>query len=859
MSPITKENSRKLTLEQRCNFLFNPFLETGYFLRDQIWNTVTLIFIAITVSGNRTSQVAVPDMKKINHLLYVMLQGTLLVLSIMANPLYANSDEETVRIGVLAHRGHAQALQRWSLTADYLSSKVPGHRFKIVPLNLSDIGSATRNAGIHFVLTNPGNYANLEARFGISRIATLQTREDKKVRLRYGAVIITQADNTSINGLEDLKDKSFMAVSEQAFGGFQMAWRELADHGIDPFKDLSELQFAGFPQDKIVLAVRDSRIDAATVRAETFARMVESGAIETSKFRVLNQQHDTGSPFLVSTRLYPEWPFSTLKDTQRGLATQVTQALLSMAADHPAAVTAHSAGWTIPLDYSPVNALMRDLKIGPYKMLREVSLLTLMKRYAYWLITAAIVLILLIALNGYITRTNHRLRETERTLRQEIGQRESSQAALARYRDTLEEQVMARTNDLHLTNQALDKSRVALRKLVQITSAPELNHKQRLQQMLETGRKYFGLDVAVLASIEDDEQKMCTTSGHADLIPVSRGPINNRCANQLMKHAGAILDIPDTKKSTTTNAACLQQGWHSYLGIGVFLDGQIHCTLEFASSKARQSQLSQWDHELLKVMAQWITDELERKLAFEAQRRHETEFARVSRMSTIGEMAASLAHELNQPLTATINYSNSCLRMLKKPEPDTEKLSQGIKRAVEGATMTADIIRHIRQFVQKGDDGYGTVDVNHAVHNAVALISHEIQRHNVVLTFELELEIPEIKANLIQIEQVILNFIRNGIEAMERVKGNNNHLTVKTETTEPGMIRVVVIDSGEGVQHDRLPKIFDAFFSTKAEGMGIGLSISRSIIESHQGNISARTLENGGAEFSFELPIAMVS
>jgi signal transduction histidine kinase len=149
------------------------------------------------------------------------------------------------------------------------------------------------------------------------------------------------------------------------------------------------------------------------------------------------------------------------------------------------------------------------------------------------------------------------------------------------------------------------------------------------------------------------------------------------------------------------------------------------------------------------------------------------------------------------------------------------------------------------------------VDLNHAVRNAASLMSHEIQRYNIALTFELEVAIPAIKGNLIQIEQVILNFMRNSIEAMSRVKKHSHQLTIKTETRAPGMIRVAVIDSGEGVQQDSLTKIFDAFFSTKAEGMGIGLSISRSIIESHQGHISAQPHNKGGAEFAFELPVAI--
>lgn len=793
-------------------------------------------------------------MQKLIHSGLTALFVGLFTIPMPASPVHVDPDESRIRIGVLAHRGHAQALRRWSPTAAYLSSKITGHRFEIVPFDLSGLRHATRNGDIQFTLTNPGHYVDLEARFGISRIATLQTREGTQIRVRYGAVIVTRADNDAIHNLEDLQGKSFMAVSAEAFGGFQMAWRELADHGIDPFDDLSELRFAGFPQDKIVFAVENATVDAATVRAETFARMVEAGVIDASEFRILNRQRHTDSPFPVSTRLYPEWPFATLKDTPRQLALRVTQALLSMPDGHPAALAARSAGWTIPLDYSPVTELMRSLKIGPYAILRETSLWALMKRYAYWFIGAGIALIGLLTLNGYVTRTNHRLRETERNLRFEIRQRETSQAALARYRDTLEEQVMARTHDLRLTNQALEKSRVALRKLVQITSAPELDHQQRLKQLLETGRKYFDLDVAVLAGIEGNEHRVCTTSGDPALVPEASGPLNQRCAAHLVGHLGEPLDIPDVGDYAAADSACRKQGWQSYLGVGVMLEGRIHCTLEFAGTKARRSRLSRWDHELLKVMAQWIADELERQMAFEAQRRHETEFARVSRMSTIGEMAASLAHELNQPLTGTINYSNGCLRMLKEPCPDTLKLTEGLKHAVEGATLAADILRHIRQFVQKGDERYGRVDLNQAVRNVTALISHEIQRHQVELVFDLDERIQGVDGNLIQIEQVILNFIRNSIEAMDRVDKQRRKLTLKTQTVPSGMIRLAVIDSGEGVPEEALPMIFDAFFSTKSEGMGIGLSISRSIVESHQGRISARALKNGGAEFAFELP-----
>ena len=781
---------------------------------------------------------------------------TLLSVITYAGTVFSSPADKSIRIGVLAHRGNAEAERRWIPTANYLTSQLKGYVFEIIPLNLQAIKIATQKGLIHFILTNPGNYADLEARFGISRIATLQTREGTQKRVRYGAVIFTRADKKNIQTLRDLKNKRFMAVSKDAFGGFQMAWRELVDHDINPFKDFRELKFAGFPQDKIVYAVESNQVDAATVRAETFAHMAKLNLINPDNFRILNQQLNSDSPFPVSTRLYPEWPFATLKDTPLELATQVAQALFSIHENQTAAMVSETAGWTVPLDYSSVTELMQSLKIGLYKVNHETSLLAIVKRYIHWFIAAGLSVIILLALNGYITRTNHRLRETDAILRQEIRQREASQDALAKYRDTLEEQVLERTHDLRITNHALEKSRVALRKLVEITSAPELNHQQRLQELLETGRNYFGLDVAVLASIEGDQQKINTTSGNSKMIPKNHGPINQRCVSYLIDHSAEPLDIPDVAEHLSDDSICHQQGWHSYLGVGVLLEGKINYTLEFAGRKKRKQQLSQWDHEILKVMAQWIADELERQMAYESQRRHETEFARVSRMSTIGEMAASLAHELNQPLTGTINYSNSCLRMLKDETPDTDKITQGLKHAVEGATMAADIIRHIRHFVQKDEALHSVVDLNEAVNNAATLISHEIQRQNVKLVFKMQHDLPLIEGNLIQIEQVILNLMLNGIEAMDRIKNSKHHqLLLITELIENNMVRLIVIDSGHGLPENQAEKIFDPFFSTKNKGMGIGLSISRSIIETHQGNIQARSLGNSGTELSFELPV----
>jgi len=764
-----------------------------------------------------------------------------------------------IKIGVLAYRGKEQALKRWSETAAYLSTAI-GQPFKIVPVDLDEIGEAIRSGQLHFTLTNPGNYVSLESQFGASRIATMQTRQQGRTRVRFGAVIFTRSQNFDIGTLADLRGKSFMAVSPIAFGGFQMAWRELIEQGIDPFSDLADLQFAGFPQDNIIYAVLNGRVDVATVRAETLMHMVDAGKVNLNDFRILNSQSasDSDSVLPLSTRLYPEWPFATLKNTPRKLATRVAQALLSMPQNHLAAKTSRTAGWTVPLDYSPVHRLMKTLKIGPYEVLRQTSFIAILKRYAGWFVGATILLLILIVVNGYISRTNRKLKYAQTILRDEIVERKRSQQALALYKNSLEEQVAERTEDLRQTNQSLEKSRIALRELVRITSAPELTHKEKLARLLDTGREYFDLPVAILASTDTEEHRICRISGDSKLARARSGPLNQNCVARLLEYNGEPLDIPDLS-ADQNNCDCHQKGWKTYLGAAVMVDGQIHCSLEFAGIKARNQAFSRWDHELLKVMAQWIGDEVELQIAHESRQRHQAEFARVSRMSAIGEMAASLAHELNQPLTGAINYCNVCLRMLKQENIDVKKLTQGMKNAVEGATMAADIIRRIRLFVQKGDTQHSVLDLNQAVRNVVTLVKHEANRHQVKIALNLQESLPEVEGDMIQLEQVILNFIRNSLDAMDAVSPQKRCFSISTKKIAGGKVMLSTIDSGDGIAKEALPKIFDAFYTTKSDGMGIGLSISRSIIESHQGMIRARTLPEGGAEFIFELPEQQVS
>jgi two-component system, LuxR family, sensor histidine kinase TtrS len=348
-----------------------------------------------------------------------------LILGLISLPSVAANEAATVRIGVLAHRGVEACLLSWSPTADYLTSVLPAQRFAIVPLMNGALGAAVDKRQVDFVLTNPGSYITLEAKYGITRMLTLRNLRQGSPYTVFGGVIFTRADRADIETLADLKGKSFMGVSEKAFGGYQMAWRELKRAGIDPFKDFRELNFAGLPQDTIVYAVRDQKVDAGTVRTDTLESMATEGRIELKDFRVINPQKHEGFPFVHSTRLYPEWAFARLKHTPETLAQEVTLALLQLPKDSVVAQASQSAGWTVPLDYTAVHDLFKELHIGPYEGLGSVTLIDIIRRYWYWVVGLLAAILALVGTALYILRLNRGLNASQTQLQEmteQLGQ-----------------------------------------------------------------------------------------------------------------------------------------------------------------------------------------------------------------------------------------------------------------------------------------------------------------------------------------------------------------------------------------------------------------------------------------------------
>ena len=271
-------------------------------------------------------------------------------------------------VAVRAHHGVDAAVNNWTATVDVLNKQLSPHTFTLKPiLNLNEITDAAARGEFDFVLTNPSSFVELEQLHGAKALATLNNKRANTAQDSFGSVIFTHAHHTDILKLSDLKDKTLMAVSKPAFGGWRVAWLEMLEQDFDPEKDLKALIFAkNRTQAEVVWAVRDGKADAGVVRTDLLERLEAKGKIDMRYYRIINNKDIKTFPFFLSTKLYPEWAFAATKSVPTELVQQVQQTLHAVSPDSLAAKKGNYVGWVPARDYSLVNKLMKKLKVGPY-------------------------------------------------------------------------------------------------------------------------------------------------------------------------------------------------------------------------------------------------------------------------------------------------------------------------------------------------------------------------------------------------------------------------------------------------------------------------------------------------------------
>ena len=243
----------------------------------------------------------------------------------------------------------------------------------------------------------------------------------------------------------------------------------------------------------------------------------------------------------------------------------------------------------------------------------------------------------------------------------------------------------------------------------------------------------------------------------------------------------------------------------------------------------------------------------DQKRAEETLRKSQAELAHVRRVMTMGELAASIAHEINQPLSAIVNNGSACLRWLAGDAPNLLEAQEAARRIVRDGNRAAEVITRIRGFLRKTDTEKSRLDINQTIREIVTVIEREAVESGIEVRMDLAPDIPQVLGDRVQLQQVVLNLLMNGVEAMAPITERPRELLISTRKHETDRVLVTVRDSGMGIDLESLERLFDAFYTTKPNGMGMGLAISRSIVEDHGGELWAVTNDGSGATFQFTL------
>jgi len=294
-------------------------------------------------------------------------------------------------------------------------------------------------------------------------------------------------------------------------------------------------------------------------------------------------------------------------------------------------------------------------------------------------------------------------------------------------------------------------------------------------------------------------------------------------------------------------------GIKSQVAVPLTVEGEVVGALAFSTvgtERVWRDEFVQRLHLLGDVFANTLS---RRRSEMEGQRLLQ-DLAHVGRVSTMGELTASLAHELNQPLTAILSNAQAAQRILHAGGADLAEIREILGDIVEDDKRAGDVIQRLRGFLKKGQLEFSTLDVGELVSQVARLVSSDAIIRNVVIRLDLAIGLPPVGGDRVQLQQVVLNLLMNGLDAMRETDAGERTLVLRTFMASPASVVVAVTDSGVGIKEANLEQVFHAFYTTKPDGLGMGLAIARSIVEAHGGQLDARSNPEGGTTFSFTLP-----
>jgi len=403
---------------------------------------------------------------------------------------------------------------------------------------------------------------------------------------------------------------------------------------------------------------------------------------------------------------------------------------------------------------------------------------------------------------------------------------------------------------------ALRDSMAAMRELYQVISTPRRHANDRIQALLAMGCQRFDMVIGILCHVDGERYEVVYSVAPGG--EVARGDVfklaDTYCHDTL--RAGTLLGFEHASAGPWRAHPCYRRfGLEAYLGVPVRVGGQVYGTLSFSSFKPRSTLFTPVDRELIQLMAQWVGGALEQEYMAETTQRQQTLLAHASRLNTLGEMASGLVHEINQPITAINLYAEAGLTWVCNEALGPAEARETLEKIIAQTVRAKAIIQRIRHFARQGKPHYATVRINDLFADIMDFLNLEARRHQIDLRYDIAPELPPTRADVLQVQQVLLNLIRNAMDAMSADGLEIRALVISARAESTG-IEIAVQDSGPGLAPEALGQLPPPFFTTKPDGLGLGLSISQSIVEAHGGQLWATSNAERGVTFHFTLPIA---
>ena len=385
---------------------------------------------------------------------------------------------------------------------------------------------------------------------------------------------------------------------------------------------------------------------------------------------------------------------------------------------------------------------------------------------------------------------------------------------------------------------------------------------REIERALRRIADFLTVDWSSLREYSEDSQTARVTHGWmadgVDPLPVELGVSEVPwSASQLQRgemiRFTRLEELPE-REAAVDRDTYRRLGIKSQVAIPLTVEGVVIGALTFSNVQAERVWQDEFLHRL-PLLGEVFANTLSRRRSEMEGQRLQQDLAHVGRVSTVGELTASLAHELNQPLTAILANAQAARRMLESDQADLTELRAIVGDIVDDDERASEVIRRLRGFLTKGTLERSSVDVGVLVGQVARLVAGDAILRNAEIQLELAPDVPPVYGDRVQLQQVVLNLILNGLDAMRDVEVGRRTLVLRTAREGPATVEVTVQDSGPGIDKGALGRIFDAFYTTKADGMGMGLAIVRSIVEAHGGRVGARNSPEGGATFWFTLPV----